>query len=270
MGTWKDKGITEASGMAYCLTGSNRAIVNNDENGAVHLVDLSTGKTLAKVSVKGRTLVDPESADENAKGVYFLFDVGDNDENRSSVALYTRGEIKPGESGAKSFSRYVLKYPGGSSHNAEAGLCHPTTGAVYVISKVASGFIYKLPTSLKTGATNTMSTVHGPDSDLEFVSEAKFSRDGKWMFVLKKDHNSTIYVWRVSDWTQVDTFSMPAMSKPEAMCVKKNGKGLWVADDAKATGGFYQEVDIPDEYWPAGSGGGSAPAPPAPVNPCAA
>lgn len=267
MGHWQGSDITEASGMAYCLTGSNRAVVNNDENGPVVLKDLKTGKTVTKVKLS-YSVSDPESADINAQGVYHLFDVGDNDENRSSVQLLTCGEIKPGDSGTKKATKYVLKYPGGSSHNAEAGLCHPD-GGVYIISKVSSGVIYKLPSSLKTSGTNTMTAVHGPDSDLDFVSEAKFSRDGKWMFVIKKDHNSTVYVWRVSDWTQIDTFSMPSMSKPEAMCVKKDGKGLWVADDAKATGGFYQEVAIPAAYWPAGSGSGTAP-PPGPVNPCAA
>lgn len=269
MGHWVDKGITEASGFAYCLTGSNRAVVNNDENGAVHLVDLKTGKTITKVSVKGHTLVDPESADENAQAVYHLFDIGDNDENRSSVALYTRGEIKSTDSGSMAFTKYVLKYPGGSSHNAEAGLCHPD-GRVFVISKTASGVIYKLPSPLKTSGTNDMTVEHGPDSDLNLVSEAKFSRDGKWMFVLKRNQNSTIYVWRVSDWTQVDTITMPTMTKPEALCIKVNGQSAWVADDAGATGGFYQEVAIPSKYWPAGSGGDSGPGDDPPMNPCAA
>lgn len=255
--------------MAYRLAGSNQAFAHGDENRAIQLVDLKTGKTLAKVTVKDRALVDPESSDVDAAGAYNLFDIGDNDSNRSSVFLYTRGQWGPGESGAKAFNRYVLKYPGGSSHNAEAGLCHPD-GNRYIISKTTSGAIYKLPTALVTGSTNTMTVEHGSDADLVNVSEAKFSRDGKWMFVLKKDENSTVFVWDWATKTEVDTISMPTMTKPEALCVKKDGKGLWVADDDKSSGGHYQEVAIPDTYWPAGSGGGSAPAPPPPVNPCAA
>lgn len=269
MGTWDDSSLLEASSMAYSTSGSNRAFVNGDENRAVHLVDLETGETLAKVSVKDRTLVDPESSDIDAAGAYNLFDIGDNDENRSSVVLYTRGQWGPGFFGAKPFVRYVLKYPSGTSHNAEAGLCHPD-GNRYIISKTASGAIYKLPKNLKTGATNTMTVEHGSDSDLAFVSEAKFSRDGLWMFVIKKDQNSTIYVWRVSDWTQVATISMTAMTKPEGLCLTKDGKGLWVCDDDGSPGGFYQRVSVPAAYQPAGSGGGAPPPPVPPVNPCAA
>lgn len=275
MSTWSGSEITEASGLAYSLRWPYHAYVHNDENGPVYCVDLRTGRVVGRCSVKDHTLVDPESIDIDSKGTLWFADIGDNSEVRSSVNVYTRGEFGPTQQGSKPWTRYNLKYPGGASHNAETFICWPN-GKKQIVSKVASGVVYQLPTSLKTGASNTMTAVVGPSASLNLVSDAVASRDGRFAFVLRKDQNSTIYVFN-SSWTQIDTISMPAMTKPEGIGIQKDGKVLIVCDDTGGTGGVYQKVKIPGTYCPAGSlkydddttvTPPADPAPAPPVNPC--
>lgn len=269
MGTWQDSSLTESSGLAYSTKAANRAFTHNDENGPVHCVDLTTGKTLAKVSVKDRTLIDPESISIDANGVLWLADIGDNDATRDDVRVYTRGEFGPGDSGAKPWVRYILKYPGGTAHNAETFLINPVTGSKFIISKTSSGVVYKLPSSLKTGVTNTMTADHGPDSALDMVADGVYSPDGRYIFLLRKDQGSTVFVFD-SDWNPKTNISMPSMTKPEGICITKDGKSLWVTEDHGGPHGPFQKVAVPATYWPAGSGGGSDPGAPPPMNPCAA
>lgn len=276
---WTDSNITESSGLAYSRKWANIAYTNNDENGPIYVVDLTTGDTVGKLTVADRTMVDPESMSIDFKGGLWLADIGNNDpigDPRDDVRVYTRGEPGPGHYETKPFTRYILKYPSGTPHNAETFITWPD-GKKQIISKVASGVVYQLPTTLKTGATNTMTAVFGPDAALNLVSDAVVSQDGRWVFLLRQGQLSTIYVFNTS-WTQVGTISMSAMTKPEGIAITQNGKALWVCDDDGSSGGAVQKVNIPGTWCPAGATKydddttvtpAADPAPAPPVNPCA-
>lgn len=265
MGHWQFPELTEASGLAYSRKWASLAYVHNDEAGPLYAVDLSTGKKLGSASISGVTLVDPESVDIDLDGIVWRFDVGDNDENRSHVSAYSHREFGPNDIGSVGWIRYDFTYQGGP-RNAETGICWPN-GRIDIVDKRASGSVFEF--TKHRGSTATLKRRYGPSTDLAFVSDAVASQDGKWAFVLKKDHNSTIYVFN-SKWQQVDSFAMPAMTKPEGIGIKKDGKGLWVCDDAGATGGFFQQVKIPTAYWPVSKPYTPPPVTTPPVNPCAA
>lgn len=274
--TWDDDRITESSALAFSRKWSDTAYTANDEDGQAFTVRPSTGKTIGTFDARDISMGDPESMSVDFKGTLWWADLGDNDpSSRDWVNLYSRGEPGPGNKGSLKFTHYRLKYPGGH-RNAECFLTAPD-GSKYIISKESSGSVYKLPATLQTGETfNTMTSVHGPDSAMDLVSDGAFSNDGKWIFLVRKNQNSTIYVFNTS-WSQVGTITMTTMSKPEGITVAANGKSLWVCDDNGGPGGKLQNVKIPGAWLPAGTtkyddstpATGADPAPAPPVNPCA-
>lgn len=266
MGTWKDPNITEASGLACSRKSAAVIFTHNDEDGPVYAANSSTGVTVGKRGVKDHTLTDPEDIDLDILGYLWLADIGDNDANRSSVAVYKLKEFTSGFPGDVTWTRYVLRYPSGTAHNAETFM-NRSDGKQFIISKVASGVVYQLPKL--TSGTNQMKAAHGPDSDLAFVSGGVFQTDGQHSFLLKQGHLSTIYVFD-RNWNQIDTISMPAMTKPEGIGISKDGRALTVCDDKGGTGGKYQTVKVPKAYWPKTVPVTPPPPNTPPTNPCAA
>lgn len=266
MGTWQFPELTEASGLAYSRKYADLAYVHNDENGPLYAVDLSTGKKLGSGSVKGVSLVDPESVDIDLDGIVWRFDVGDNDENRSHVSAYSHREFGPNNIGSVAWIKYDFTYQGGP-RNAETGVCWPN-GRIDIVDKRASGSVFEF--TKHRGSVATLKRRYGPNSDLAFVSDAVASKDGKWAFVIKKDELSKVFIF-TSKWQDTGDFiSMPAMTKPEGICIKKDGKGLWVCDDKGGTGGKFQQVPIPKAYWPVTKPYTPPPASTPPANPCMA
>src|SRR5207247_1030146 len=99
-----------------------------------------SGVLLAEFDLGGATNVDWEdiAVGPCSSGTcVFLGDTGDNDMNRTQYAVYRVAEPDPA-AGAKQMvpsTRLPFVYPDGP-HNAEALLVHPTTGDVYVVTKV--------------------------------------------------------------------------------------------------------------------------------------
>jgi hypothetical protein len=266
MGTWQFPELTEASGMAYSRKWADLAYTGNDEAGPTYAVDLSTGKKLGSASISGVTLTDPESFDIDLEGTLWRFDIGDNAENRSHVSAYSHREFGPNSIGSVGWIRYDFTYQGGP-RNAETGVCWPN-GKIHIVDKRASGSVFEFTKT--RGSTPALKRIYGPNSDLAFVSDAVASKDGKWVFVIMQGQLDKVFIF-TSRWADTGvTIPMPAMLKPEGICIKKDGKGLWVCDDKGGTGGKFQQVKIPQAYWPVTKPYTPPPVTSPPVNPCAA
>jgi DNA-binding beta-propeller fold protein YncE len=263
MGTWDDSGITEASGLALSKKWKDIAYVHNDEDGDIFIVNLSTGETVGKIGIKGHTLVDPEDIDIDANGYLRIADIGDNSAARTSVFIYKIKEPGPGYHGDKTWTQYELRYPSGTAHNAEAFTVWPNDKK-QIVTKEASSTVYELPKTLKTDAVNNLKQVAtGLPS---YMAGIVASPDGRLAFGVRKDHNSTIYVFN-NQWETKDPISMTAMVKPEGIGLSADGKTLWVCDDKGSAGGHYQKVKVPTEYQPYAK---PYVPPTAPLNPCGA
>lgn len=265
MGTWDDSDITESSGLAYSRKWASLVYTMNDEPGPIFAVNTSTGATVGRRDIDG-SLSDPESLDIDLNGVLRLFDIGDNDATRDWVNMYVHGEPGPGY-GDLNWRKFKIKYPGGTSHNAETGVSWPN-GKIDIVTKEATGKVMRLPKTLDSGGFNTCTQVKS-SSDLNFVSDAVTQKDGRWAFALKQGELDTVFIFD-DHWDQVDTISMPSMVKPEGIAITPGGQYLFVCDDNGGPGGHYQRVTIPAGYRPVPK----AAKPPVPneppANPCSA
>jgi len=163
-GTVASNAIDEASGLAASKRNPGVLYVHNDSGDSARFFALNEQAGLiGTFTVSGATAVDWE---DNAVGpcpqgtCVYLGDIGDNDEERTDVALYRVGEpdIAGGQtSGSLAAEKFPFAYPDGP-HNAESLMVHPTTGSVYIISKSKTGksHVYKFPEPLKANTKVTL------------------------------------------------------------------------------------------------------------------
>lgn len=137
------KELDEGSGLAYSAA-SNRLYMVNDSGGKneVFVTDL-TGKQLGKLTVlisgKNFTPEDWEAMawgpcpDIKTTSCLFIGDIGDNDDDRSSVKLLYFPE--PQAATAKVEAKQISFTYSDGPRNAEGLAVHPLTGKIYIASK---------------------------------------------------------------------------------------------------------------------------------------
>ncbi len=233
MTNFTDSRITESSGLAASRRYANVLWTINDENRKPHVygVNATTGTTVATFSMKNALLTDPEAICLDHHDRLWMADLGDNDEDRPYVRVFVRGEPVPNKNyGDLTCTGYRIGYPGGTSRNAESFFVDPTTNVAYVITKEApqSG-LYRLPTTLRTDRTNTMTLV---DSSMGAeVSDAAITPDGRFLLTRRKDENTTVYVHRTTDWAQIDTITVTSQTKPEGITITADQKFFWISSE---------------------------------------
>lgn len=244
--------------MAMSLSTPNAAYTNNDENGILFLVDLTTGNTIGTFSLSGYTEVDPEACSVDMQGRFWLGDLGDNSASRSEVAIYLVGsEPGPGNHGAISATKYRFKYPSGK-HNAETLITGKTTSEMYVITKETPSRLYRLPDNLDPSGINVFIDTGINMGDL--VSDGAFTPDRRFVLTRRKDENTTVFVHDpAASFAQIDTITVTSQTKPEGITVALDQLSFWGSSEGK----FAPLINpaMPSAYQP------EAPTPP-PSNPC--
>jgi hypothetical protein len=148
----RDDRLTELSGLA--ATGSGYVVVNDGSDLAGHRKIFYLDARCAVV----RTLSypsrprDTEDLGIARDGTLWVADIGDNDAERSTVALW---RLAPG---AKAPVLYRLSYPDGA-HDAEALLLAPSGTAIIVTKSVAAGGVYVPAGPLTAGRTTPLRRV---------------------------------------------------------------------------------------------------------------
>ena len=280
MSTLSDSRITESSSLAFSRIWPDCLYTANDEDGKLFVVRPSTGATLSTFRLKDRTLIDPESLFVDFAGALWVGDIGWNSPgDRSHIDVYSLGEPGPNSKGEKACTRYKLQYPGGAYKNAESFFALPD-GRKFIITKAATGRLYQLPSTLRTGAMNTLidTGINMPTD----VTDASVTPDGKWLVLTREGQTTTFYIHSTTTWAQVATVTMPSTPDPEGITVDAGGYSVWISSEGVHTA--LNNVALPGPYCPAGAtayppdvptvGGDpvvSAPAAPVPPsNPCGA
>lgn len=280
MSTLQDSRITESSSLAFSRIWADCLYTSNDEDGKFFVVRPSDGATIGTFKLKDTTLIDPESLFVDFAGALWVADIGWNDPgDRSDIRFYVLGEPGPGSKGEKARTKYRFQYPGGAYKNAEAFFALPD-GRKFVITKDATGRLYQLPSTLKTGALNTLidTGINMPAN----VTDASVTPDGKWLVLTREGQTTTFYIHSTTTWLEVDTEPMPSTPDPEGITVDAGGYSVWISSEGVHTA--LNNVALPGAYCPAGAvsyppeiptvggdpvpGAPAAPAPPS--NPCGA
>lgn len=264
--TIDDTRIGEASGMAYSKDHSGVVWVHNDEgqNPQVYAVSISSGATVGTFGISGSALVDPEAIRVHpVTGAIWLADIGDNDNDKTDRRLVVLNEPALGNQGVLSASRHPISYPQGPQ-NAEALLIHPTSGAIYIITKAAVGRLYRL--TLPASTTSNMLVNQNKPMPAN-VTDATYTTDGRFVLIRCADVKNTL-VYSSNTWTKVGEIATPDLDKGESITVEPGGKSFLVGSE-----GLHSpiiRVLIPTQWRPTGpiSPPTPPPAPPPTPTPC--
>lgn len=250
MANLKDSRIKEASSLAMSLKHTNVAYLCNDEYKApqIFAVNVTTGHTTGTLTFAGLpgSAADPEAITVLPDGTIVLADIGDNDLNRSNIALYALSKKDFGQGNyTVSAKRIYLKYPGGAKLNAEALISHPTTGEMYLLTKASAGRAYKIGKLADLSTSKQMSLV--VSSLPANISDATFSKNGKYIFI-RTTNKTTVYVYSFPEWKRVTPdIPVPSQGKGEGITVSADGKYLWMSSEG--SGAAITLAAIPEKYW---------------------
>lgn len=209
--TWQDDRITESSGLAFV---EDTMLTVNDAGGeaVIYCSAGTTGQTTGTIRYATKDPVDVEAIATGPDGTIWVGDVGDNQAERDSIALF---RISPGTplsgdhySPAK---RIQLSYPDGP-HNAEAVLVSPDTGEVLIVTKSETEpAVYSAGTKPKNGTVLTrIRDKYLPKN----VSDGSFDSTGTQIW-LRNDNTVSVYAY--PEWTTLIKAILPK---------DPNGEGL--------------------------------------------
>jgi hypothetical protein len=191
--------VKESSGIAASHFNTNILWTHNDSGDGpfVYAFDRQ-GKHRGVWRVTGAQAVDWEDmaigpGPRKGQSYLYLADIGDNSRNRDYITVYRVSEprITPKDSsstvqnplGTELADAIRLRYPDGK-HDAESLMIHPSTGDLYIVTKVrgAAAGVYKLKAPLPVTGVSTLvriGEVRLPDLTVGWFTGGDISPDGR-------------------------------------------------------------------------------------------
>ncbi|HJQ31704.1 MAG TPA: hypothetical protein VJ866_05990 [Pyrinomonadaceae bacterium] len=190
----EDSAIVESSGIVASRRNPGVFWTHNDSGDTARVFAFDReGRSRGTFRVEGaqaRDWEDIAAGPGPAQGQTYLYvgDIGDNRRVREQVVVYRfpEPELKADAAVGAALSTEPaeairLKYPDGP-HNAEALLVHPSTGDLYVVTKMAGGAdVYKLAAPFSAEGVHTLArvaTLNGPESFGMLITGGDISPDG--------------------------------------------------------------------------------------------
>ena len=195
----ENQSVKESSGIVASRLSAEIFWTHNDSGDGpfVYAFDRA-GKHRGVWRITGATAVDWEDiaigpGPVRGRSYLYIGDIGDNSKKRDEVIVYRVREpsIAPKDSSSTNGNPRAtqpadvirLKYPDGK-HDAETLLVHPSTGDLYIVTKVtrASARVYKLKAPLPKGGLSTLAFVgefQFPNMLKGFITGGEISPDGR-------------------------------------------------------------------------------------------
>lgn len=176
--TIKDDRVRESSGIETSNLHPKIVYTHNDSGDDARFFAIGrSGATRAVYTLDGAGSWDWEDMSGGPRDTLWFGDIGANQLGREDIAVYKVKEPKRVRSGTPRWTRYNFVYDDGSSHNAEALLVHPRTGAVFVVTKAESGAgVYRAAQPLSTSRDNVLKRIASAPTK---VTSGDFSANGK-------------------------------------------------------------------------------------------
>lgn len=264
-----DRGLNEASGLVASVKHPGIVYTHNDEGsgkgkGLIFAVNASTCGVVAKLTIVGlRDDPDPEAITiDRTTGKIWFGDIGNGHPGQPSSMTDKKKSLKypslparivifdeparlSGSITITGAKKVNITYQGGMQ-NSEALLVNPKTGQGYIINKQATSTVYRLPNPLNSGtALNTGVKIS------QWVTDATFSNDGKWIFVRYRTATNPaprdVLVYDAA-WKYKGRLAVPAVQQGESITTGRDGKSLIVGSEgtnsllAQASLGVYAVV----------------------------
>ena len=172
----KNQSITESSGLAASRTLPGAYWTHNDSGDGPFIYAFNTsGESLAVFRVTGANARDWEDmaagpGPRRNRSYLYIGDIGDNNAARSEIIVYrvpepdlktaNRNSSKRNPLATETAEAIRLTYPDGK-HDAESLLVHPSTGNLYIMTKVAfaNPVVYEAAAPLTTAKPITMKRI---------------------------------------------------------------------------------------------------------------
>ncbi|WP_405645435.1 WD40 repeat domain-containing protein [Streptomyces sp. NBC_00019] len=249
--TIEDPRITESSGLAASRQHPGIYWTHNDQDTGTYLyaVDSSTGKTVARITLKGvGTQRDVEAVAIGPDNQIYVGDIGDNDGvTWPYVWIYQLPEPKELKDQTIRAKQYVVKYSDGS-RDAESMIVHPKTGRVYLIDKQEDGgHLYEGPAKLSTSGTNVFRPAAAVDL---WATDAAFSPNGRQLAV-RGYFGGIWYDWNGGDLKRGSRISVP-IGQGESVSYSPDGTKLMLGSEGAGS-------EVVAEDAPGGDGSSDSP-----------
>jgi len=257
--TIKEKSINESSGLVASRTSPGVYWTHNDSGDGPFIYAFDTrGNSRGIFRVTGAQARDWEDiaagpGPQANKSYLYIGDIGDNNSARDEVAVYRVAEprltvatgklTKANAAATEPADAIRLKYPDGK-HDAEALLVHPTSGNIYIVSKVliANPVVYEAAAPFTTGKVVTMrriGEIRVPSLFGGVVTGGSVSRDGRrvalcdyfqgYELVLPANSRDFNDIWKV----KMTGFDLGKRKQGESIAYRLDGKALLATSEGK-------------------------------------
>jgi hypothetical protein len=241
--TFRDRGITESSGLAVSPGHPGVYYTHNDSAAEpVFYAVGQDGRTRATFRVRGAEARDWEGMaagkdPATGRGVLWFADIGDNlDGAWPDISIYKVPEPSTLRDATVTAVRYRFRYEDGG-RNAEGVMVHPRTGRLYVVSKEFAGSVYAAPKTLRTDRVNVLRKV--ADAPL-MATDAAYAPDGS-SYVIRTYFSATLYK---SSGEIITRVSMPELKQAESIAFTPDGRALLAGSEGPASPVY--RVPLPD------------------------
>jgi hypothetical protein len=246
----ENRSIHESSGIAASRSNADIFWTHNDSgDGPVIYAFDRQGKDRGTWRVTGALALDWEDVaigpgPERGRSYLYIADIGDNIRMRDQITVYRVPEprvVGAGSAGARYDTETAeairLRYPDGK-HDAEAVLIHPSTGDLYIVTKIrgSPARVYKLSAPItvsETLALTYIGEVRVPNGSVGQITGGDISPDGQRVILcdyrgayeleLPAGQNAAFdTVWRVAP----SAVSLGDRRQGEAVCYRADGLAL--------------------------------------------
>jgi hypothetical protein len=263
--TIKNKSISESSGLVASRLTPGACWTHNDSGDGPFIYAFDTrGDSLGVFRVTGAQARDWEDISigpgpQRDKPYLYIGDIGDNDQQRSEVTVYRVAEPILNNSKSTSSRPEVtepaeairLQYPDGK-HDAEALLVHPTSGNIYIVTKVmlANPVVFEAAAPFSSGKLITMrriGEVRVPSLFGGVITGGSVSPDGRrvalcdyfqgYELVLPSRATNFDDIWK----QKMIGFDLGKRKQGESIAYRLDGKALLATSEGKQPALFQVE-----------------------------
>jgi hypothetical protein len=254
-----DPRITESSGLVASRLHKGVYWTHNDSGDGpyVYAVDSATGRTVAKVTMRGIHARDVEAISMGPDGDLYVGDIGDNLNGAwPQVYLYRFPEPRHLVDQTVDVTRYTVRYADGP-RNAEALMVQPKTGRVYIASKNEDGgHLYEGPAHLSASGVNVFHRI----ADVPWVTDGAFSPDGSRL-VLRGYFWASAFRWSGDRPHKIGDVDLPMQPQGESVAFTPDGRALMYGSEGKDSAVWKEPLsgaDLPADVAPSPSATPSA------------
>jgi hypothetical protein len=257
----KERAISESSGLVASRQTPGAYWTLNDSGGGPFIYSFdSRGDSLGSFSVNAAQNRDWEDISigpgpQDGKSYLYIGDIGDNNGVRQDVVVFRVPEpalnaatsklTKKAPGTTEPAEAIRLRYPDGP-HDAEALLVHPSTGHIYIVTKlmISDPAVYEAAPPFTAGKATTMTrigTIHVPSLFGGVVTGGSVSPDGRrvalcdyfqgYEVVLPAGSNDFNEIWK----QKLVGFDLGKRKQGESIAYRSDGKALLATSEGRRT-----------------------------------